>query len=102
MIRRHFIKPGPGASRIDSSLSEYRNPRSCVRQNLFHEGFVEFSFEARGLFRIVPGQQNAFTFAAKMKSGGHVDDHREALRQSIERFRRYQLAPQWLNRKIGP
>src|ERR1043165_1142946 len=78
VVRSHFVEPGPGATWINARFREYRNTRSGMRENLFNEGRIELSFESGGLFRIVPGQQDAFAFSSKVKPGGHIDDHREA------------------------
>src|SRR6185369_3854132 len=75
MVRRHLVKPGPSASRIYTSLRQNRNARCGSRQYLLDEGLVELRFETRRLIRIIPGQQNPPTFAAKMKSRRHVDHH---------------------------
>src|SRR6185295_6515536 len=80
MIRRHFIKPRPCASRVDAGLSQNRNPRSRVGENLLNKRFIEFGFEAGRFLRIVPGEENSLPFAAKMKTGGHVYHHRKTLR----------------------
>src|SRR6266550_8415655 len=69
-------------------------------ENFFYEGWIEICFEPSRLFRIIPREQNSFPFAAKMKTGRHIDDHRKALRQLIEWFSRDKLTSQRLDRQF--
>src|ERR1041385_7705073 len=80
MIRGHFIKSRPRASRVDAGLSQNRHARSRMRENLLNKCFIKFGFEAWRFFRIVPGEENSLAFAAKVKTGGHVYHHRKTLR----------------------
>ncbi len=79
MIGSHFVESGPGAAGIYFSFRQHRNARGSVRQNLFDESVIKFSFEARRFLRIIPGEQDSLPLATKMKAGRHVDDHRKFL-----------------------
>src|SRR6266404_2256273 len=101
MIGSHLVESGPGTPGIYFSFSQTRHTHRGMRQDLFHEGWVEFSFEARGLFRIVPRQQNSLPFSPKVKACRHVNHHWKLLWQLIERFGGDQLASQRLDRQIS-
>src|ERR1044072_6829265 len=78
MVRSHLVKPGPRAPGIDAGFGKHGHTRSCMRQNFFDERRIEFSFKAGCLCGIVPCEQYSLPFTAKMKAGGHVDDHRKS------------------------
>src|SRR5258706_13893796 len=101
MIGSHLVESGPGTPGIYFSFSQTRHTHRGMGQDLFHEGWVEFSFEARGLFGIVPRQQNSLSFSPKVKARRHVNHHRKSLWQLIERFGGDQLSSQRLDRQIG-
>src|SRR6266508_3887845 len=79
MIRGHLVKAGPGATWIYLRFSETRHTRRSSGQNFFNETSIKVGLEAGSFFRVVPGQQNSFSFATEMKACGHVDDHGKAL-----------------------
>src|SRR5207253_1204917 len=96
MIGSHLVQPRPGAPGVYFCFSQTRHAHCSMRQNFFHERRIEFSFEARCLFRIVPSQKNSLPFSPEVKARGHVDHHRKAPGQLIERFGGNELTAQRL------
>ena len=100
MIRRHFIKSGPGTLGIDGKILKDRHTISGVHQDLFDERRFEVGLVARRFLGIVPCQQKAAAFRTEMKARAHVDDHGRGMGKVGKRFGRHQHAAKRLNRQI--
>src|SRR5262249_49567195 len=92
MVRRHFIKSGPRALGIHSEIFEYRYPLGCAGEDLLDKRGLEICIETCYLLRIIPRQQKAGSFRAKMKSVGHINNHRSHMRKLVEGLCRHQHA----------
>src|SRR6266851_4397388 len=75
MVRRHFIKPRPGALRIDRNIFEYRHTIGSAGEDLLNKARLEVSLVTRSLVWIIPCQQESAALRAEVKAGGHIDDH---------------------------
>ena len=92
VIRRDGVETRPGTVRIHLQIFEAGHAVHGVRQNLLYERRVERRLETGRLFRIVPRHQQSETFGAEVEASGHVDHHRQPIRQAGERFGGHQHA----------
>src|SRR6266852_3479885 len=100
MVRRHFIKPSPGALRIDRNIFEYRHTIRSAGEDLLNKARLEVSLVTRSLVWIIPCQQKSAALGPEMETVRHIDDHGRGVRKLVKRLCRNQHTAQRLDKKV--